>query len=596
MFTFLTPSGQTLFVRDDAEQAEWTQEEMALDCDFPYRKDAIIETGQRIVFKDPSTGDTQVYEVKQVKAHEPDHYQKIQAENIAISELSDEHMDRLELTNVTPQSALSQVLSGTLWSVGEVKVSAKSSGDISRGSVWQGVLAVRDNWNCYIVPRVTINNSGAITRKLDILSPEGTWTGIRLSVDKNITDPSVTFDDSELATALFGYGGMIPAEQQGQQSTEVTFAGVSWSSTSSHPAKPLGQKYLEDPDATALYGRNGRPRYGFFQNTNITDPELLLQKTWEALKNCRYPAVSFEGTITDLYRLGYADQPLKLHDTALVDVYPVGFTKQIQIIKMTTNLLNPTDTVVTIGSYIPNIVYISRDTDSQITGSTRGGGGGGGKNKSKQTQRSEFESEFTYNNRQIQLRAYQNDVNDLDNEIKLQDARLTVTAGKIEQEVVDRRAADSVLNQAMNNQYTELRGRITVEAGRIEQIVEGVGKDGKVTAASIVLAINNSGSSIKISADHIYLDGDTIANALTASSITCVGVNCVTSNIHTLVVSNWFGVGSSRATWQTTSIKHATNYSTQRPFCYGSTSGVSGVVTGYIATGYETTTLHYLGY
>jgi hypothetical protein len=285
---------------------------------------------------------------------------------------------------------------------------------------------IRDNWNCYIVPRVTVNSAGQITRKLDILSPKGVWNGMRLSVDKNIVDPSITIDDSEVATALFGYGGTIVATDKSEKNVEVDFKNVAWEETASHPAKPRGQKYLEDPDATARYGRNGRPRFGFYQNTNITDAETLLEKTWETLKTCRYPSVSFEGTITDLRRLGYADEPIRLHDLAIVDVYPAGFTKQIQIIKITTNLLDPTDTVVTIGDYIPNIIYISRDTETQVTGSS--GGGGGGKNKGPETQRQEFESAINYNNRMIELRAWQNDVDDMDNELKLQDARLTVTA------------------------------------------------------------------------------------------------------------------------------------------------------------------------
>lgn len=565
MFTFISQAGQTLFVRDDAERAEWTQEEMSLDCDFPYRKDAIIETGQRMVFKDPSTGDVQIYEVKQAKTHEPDHFQKVQAESIAISELSDEHIDRVELTNKTPSQALSTALDGTLWNVGTVKVSAKSSGDLSRGSVWQAVLTIRDNWNCYIVPRVTINSSGQITRHLDILSPEGTWNGVRLSVDKNITDPSITIDDSEVATALFGYGGTIVATDKTQENKEVTFAEVSWSQTADHPAKPLGQKFLEDKDATAQYGRNGRPRYGFYQNTSITDPNVLLQKTWETLKTCRYPSVSFEGTITDLYRLGYADQPLRLHDLALVEVSPAGFTKQIQIIKMTTNLLNPADTVVTIGSYIPNIIYISRDTETQVTG--KSGGGGGGKNKSKETEKQEFEARISYNNREIELRAWQNDVDDMDNQLKKQDARLTVTANAVESEVVARQAADSIINNAMNNQYTELRGRITVEAGKIEQIVEGVGKDGKVTAASIMLHINNDNtSSVRIKATKINLDGYVTATQLNAvnakidnlmtGNTTAAWIKANQGNIPSLSVGNNLTFKSHGVYWQGVTINN----------------------------------------
>lgn len=41
----------------------------------------------------------------------------------------------------------------------------------------------------------------------------------------------------------------------------------------------------------------------------------------------------------------------------------------------------------------------------------------------------------------------------------------------------------------------------------ISQIVEAVGKNGEVTAASIVAAVNDAGSSVKIKADHVEIDG-----------------------------------------------------------------------------------------
>ena len=581
MFTFINAAGQTLFVRDDAERAEWTQEEMSLECEFPFRPDAVIETGQRIIFQDPSTGDVQVYEVKQAKNREPDYYQRVTAESIAISELSDEHITQnMELDNKTPQEALAAVLTGTLWAVGNVQVTAKSSGDITRGSVWQAILTIKSNWNCYVSPRTTVDSSGHITRYLDIVSPSGTWNGLRLSLNKNVTDPTITIDDSEVATALYGYGGVIVAEEQGEENKEVTFADVAWSKTADHPAKPKGQLWIEDPDATAKYGRNGRKRWGFYQNTQIKDPDVLLQKTWEALKASRYPSVMFEGTVADLKRMGYVDVPIRLYDLALVEVLSMGFTKQIQVIKIITDLLNPDNTFLTIGDYVPNIVYISRETREDIAGPT---GGGGGKNKAKEPARSEFETEINVSNRMIQLRAYQNDLNNLDSEVKLQEAHITVLANKIIQEVIDRRNEDQILS-----------GKITVEAGKITQIVSAVGKNGKVTSASIVSSINGSSSSIKLSADHIDIDG--LVTKLQSIYITSLGISADIADFNTMTFGTSTTGGSHTVSWKTANIKHATNFSTQRAFCYGSSSGVSGVVTGYIALDYETTTIHYMGY
>ena len=456
-FTFLDMAGNVLFIRDDAETALWTVEEYSLSLDFPYLSDKVISIGQRIFFTDPATGAHQIYEVKQAKTYQPDNYQQVAAEHICISELSDEHIDEKEITDTTCSSALSGVLSGSLWSVGK-KLNNVSSANISRGSVWQAVLEIKSNWNVYIEPRVTLASDGTITRHLDILSTSGTWNGLRLSIDKNMLDPSVTYDDSEVYTALYGYGGTITSDDPTVKDKECNFADVVWTKTTDHPAKPKGQKYLEDPTATANFGRNGRARYGFYQNNDITDPNKLLEKTWETLKTVSTPAISVEGSVADLYRLGYADQPLQLHDIALVDVSPVGFTKQIQIIRLTVDLLDPTATTPTIGDYIPNIIYIERKTNQNATGSRGGGGGNTSDNNTWQEFRTTIEQ--INNGTTLRLQSVHNDIEETNEEVAVQIGRIDVAYDKITAEVEDRRTADTVLS-----------GRITVEAGRITQEV-----------------------------------------------------------------------------------------------------------------------------
>lgn len=578
-FTFLDMTGATLFVRDDAERAEWTQEEMSLNADFPFLPDKHISTGQRIFFIDPSTGSHQIYEVKQAKTLEPDSVQQIVAENICISELTDEHINDIEVTGKTAREALQGVLNGTQWAVGNVSINPTSSADLSRGNVWQGILQIKDNWNVYIEPRVTLSGNGTITRYLDILSTQGTWNGVVLSVDKNFLDPSVTYDDSEVVTALYGYGGQTTSAEPGAEPVEVNFASIVWQSTADHPAKPAGQTYIEDPAATLAYGRNGRARFGFYQNTDITDPNTLLQKTWESLKTQSTPAISIEGTVADLYRMGYADQPIALHDLALVEVLPAGFKKQIQIIRMTTDLLDPSNTVVTIGSYIPNIVYIDRGTNEQVNGR----GGKSNKNKDETTWK-EFRTTIQAyeDGTGLQIKAVQNNVDITNQEVAVQTGRIDVAYNKITQEVEDRRDADNVLAGRITVQAdritaevtraqgaeSTLSGRITVEANRISQEVtrattaentlsgritvtanavttevtrattaEGtlsgritvnsnriaivVSDDGQgnysANAASIVAGINGqTGSYIKIKADTINLSGYVTATQLNA--------------------------------------------------------------------------------
>ena len=540
MFTFLDMANNVLFVRDDAERAIWTQEEMSLDAEFPYIEGKAISTGQRIYFKDPSTGEQQLYEVKQARSEDPEHRQNVHAENICISELTDEHMDNKTVTDKTAADALRGVLSGTLWSVGATESNPVSSGELSRGSVWQAILEIKQNWNVYIEPHITLSDDGKVTRKLDIRSVDGTWRGVRLSVDKNMLDPAVTIDDSEVATAIYGYGGTTTPTSASEEEVEITFADIAWSKTADHPAKPSGQKYLEDPEATAAYGRNGRPRFGFYQNTDILDPSILLQKTWENLKAARYPSVSVDGTVADLYRLGYADQPLRLHDIALVEVLPFGFKKEIQIIRFSVDLLDPSASTLTIGAYIPNIVYISKQAAVETTGEQGGRSGrGGGGSAPKQTERSEYETEIIKNNRMIKLRAYQNDLDDLDNEVKLQEGMIEVTASRITAEVTDRREADKELSGKITVQADRitaevkraqkaentLSGKIDVQADKISLVVTEKNGIFTVNSASIVMGINaQTGSYIKLRADKIDLSGYVTATDLAAT-------NAVISNL-----------------------------------------------------------------
>ena len=540
-FTFIDAAGTVLFIRDDAEQASWTVEEMTLHLDFPYDSGKVIATGQRVLFHD-ATNAPQVYEVKQAKTVEPDGMQQVTAEHICISELSDEHVDKSELTDVFCSAALSGVLAGTLWNVGRVAVNPVSSVDISRGSVWQAVLQIKTNWNVYIEPRLTINSSGQIGRYLDILSTDGEWNGVRLSVDKNMVNPAVTFDDTEVATALYGYGGTVNTEDS---SYEVTFRDVVWAKTADHPAKPAGQLYLEYPAATTAYGRNGRPRFGFYQNTDITDPELLLRKTWEALQNSAAPDVSIEGTIADLYRMGYADQPIRLHDIALVEILPAGLVKRLQITRMTVNLLDASDTVVNIGAYIPNIIYIERQTNEQITGS-RGGGGG---NKSTETAWREFVTtvQTFADGTGMRIQAVQNKLDETDEELALQIGRIDVAYNQINAEVIDRRNADGVL-----------AGRIQVNANKVSMVVEETSGGYAIKTASIIVAINeDSTSEIHIDADNIYIGNEksttVIAGKCELSDVTASYIASKLATVANLTVNNVLAGGVSIVTGMTVS-------------------------------------------
>lgn len=640
---FLNAAGTVLFVRDDMEQGNWTQEEYTVNATFPFVAGKVIQRGQRLAFRDPATNNLEMFEIRNVSNIEPEHYQQVIAEHIAVSELSDEHINDTEITDKTPAQALTTALTGTLWAVGTSAVSATSSVDIARGSVWQAVLAIAQNWNCYITPRVTVNAAGSITgRYLDITTTDGVFRGVRLSIDKNMSDSTVTVDDSEVLTALYGYGGSVEVAQTGQddKTETLTFAGVTWTATTDHPAKPSGQTYLEDPAKTALYGRNGRPRFGYYQNADITDANTLLQKTWEALKATSEPHITIAGTCADLYRLGYADQPIRLHDIAIVDIPETGETYYRKIIKCDIDLIDPTATRPEIGDYIPNIIYIDRSTNEQATTGGRGGGGGGRGGSNKEMDDSETFSALEKTNNMIAMVV---GTRNGDNYIKAGEIGLAINksgeSGQYESTAYIN--ADHVNISATTDAHTlagdlehDANGRLVIKnaGGMYVQRTEsgitsqfGVFDNGNLTAGVIVKKINGDSTETYIKGQKVYInatdslvswasdvDADLVAQSaaiqsITANNVTTQNLSSAISNLTAVTVTSISGTGGSFTSfetgnltvtgkdWQSTEVvtEVTRTLSAQKAFAMENGSvWYSAVVTQVTRT---KKTLHYLG-
>ena len=527
---FFSAADAPVFARSDAESATWTVQDMQLRALFPYDPEKVIERGQRVGFTD-ETGVFQPFEIRKVRTYEPDHYQEITAEHICISELTDEHTAQHEFTNVTAASALGTLLTGTQWSVGTDTSSGTSSADTSMGSVWQCIRTIESNWNVYITPRVTWDATGITGRYLDIAPAGGVWRGLRLSIDKNADDMGVTWDDTNLVTAMYGYGGSV-------NDAPLTFASVEWTATADHPAKPEGQTYIEDPAATAAYGRNGRARFGFYQNGDIKSASVLLEKTWQALKLAKEPTVTIDCSVRDLYRLGYADQPIRLHDTVIVDVSPIGVSLQREIVQLTVDLLDPTATRPTIGAYIPNIIYIERENARRSGGGGGRGGGGGYGQSEAEYQLAEFYTQISANEYAIQQEAVQRAYDDgvLQADVAANAAAILLSASNITSLVVGNGAqldADGHIVVDANGvpvftagNNGNLYSQISQNATAITTKVSSTDYNG-TTIASL---INQTSTSVQIIAQRIDLQGYVTVTDLAGTGVTTLA-NVYATNV-----------------------------------------------------------------
>ena len=516
-FIFFSGGDQVLFHRNDAESAEWTHQELSLRCVFPYVEEKAITRGMRIGFED-SFGRLQLFEIRIVKDSEPDHAQDITAEHIVISELTDRHLISYKPTDaVSAQTAVTALLANTGWAIGTCTSTASHKPELEMTSVWDALTEVRDMMGLRLEPYVTVSSTAITGRYIDVVDNEGVWRGVRLSVNKNIEQVGVTYDDTSLITAVYGYGKGLDHEytppanpyddssssahsRSGSSSTDygaayVTIKNVVWTQTSEHPAKPAGQMYLEDPEATALYGRNGQPRFGFYSNSNVDDDDELCELCWEALKRQNKPAVTVDCTVGMMRSLGYAGEQIQIGDTVRVEIEPIGAVLELMCICLTEDLLDPENTRPTIGKYIKDIVYITKE-DERASG---GGGGGGGANQDQIQQEKNVYTVFDRTDEYILMQAVS--IQSLEGALDTAYSEIYMNAQEISLEVT-----------RATGEEQSLSSRISLNADNIA--LEVTNRENAVSAIQLTLdGIYISGTTITIKGEHIYMtDYVTVTN------------------------------------------------------------------------------------
>ena len=201
---------------------------------------------------------------------------------------------------------------------------------------------------------------------------------------------------------------------------------------------------------------------------------------------------------------------------------------------------------------------------------------------------------------------------------------ITQTAGQIRTEVTAAKSTIySSITQTANqirtevsNSVSSLQSSINQQANRISLVVEGTGNNAHIKPAAIVASINNGASTIKLSADHIDIDGLVnrlrsievyvsyleVTNGIDCKHIDCTTIDCtgISTNAGDVlcggkVDTEALKVGNHDVTWKSTSIQ-TVNLSNEHVWLYGNAQlQPTGRATGKIALGSSTKTIYYLG-
>ena len=206
-------------------------------------------------------------------------------------------------------------------------------------TTWDVVEMAVSSGNMVLMPRVEVTSSGWV-RYIDILNQASAYRGVRLSCNTNIIEAGVTYDTSQLYTALYGIG-----------KDDRDFEEQVWTIAGGFPVnKPAGQKYIEIPEASSTYGRSGRKRFGVAHFDDCDNGEELIRKTYDQLVAASAPRVQIDATVADLYKLGYGGQSMRLFDAVQVIIQPLGLRMNAYIKSLQRDWLHPEHTKPVIGT------------------------------------------------------------------------------------------------------------------------------------------------------------------------------------------------------------------------------------------------------
>lgn len=251
----------------------------------------------------------------------------------------------------TAEEMLKMVLEPTRWTLGNVTETSHQSTNLYYITYLEALQKIVGLFNIELTFEVTIDpKSNKITRRqVNIYTEQGQRTGKRFEYGSNLLTVQQEQDSQELITALVGRGkGELVSE--GHDDTpdgygrRITFADVVWTKKDGNPVdKPVGQEYLIDPEATALYGfSDGNPRIGLTVFEDIEDPVELINATWRALQSLKRPKVSFKADVTDVGQLG-------LGDTVAIIRHDLKIEYLTRVYKVKHNLLNENDNQIELG-------------------------------------------------------------------------------------------------------------------------------------------------------------------------------------------------------------------------------------------------------
>lgn len=260
--------------------------------------------------------------------------------------------------NTPAKPVINELLQGTNWQARYIAETTNHSTNFYYTSVFEALKKICKVWGLEMQFFVEMNSNGLGARYIDFKKKIGEAVGKRVVYGHNALEILKEVERTNIFTALIGRGKgeqVSSAEESGKAGDgygrKITFEDVVWSKAKGDPLdKPKGQKYLEIPEMTRVYGiknSNGtmRPKIGFTDFNEEEDPNELIKLTYQTLINSARPQLTLK--TSSVYLKG-----VKIGDTIRVVRHDKKLDYDTRIFEITFNRLNDQSSDIKLGDQI----------------------------------------------------------------------------------------------------------------------------------------------------------------------------------------------------------------------------------------------------
>ena len=289
----------------------------------------------------------------------PDKTMSFTGMSLAPYELTGTILQDLRPANHSLEYTLNRILNGTDWRLGYIDDGLNNvTTTFYYVSVKEALKELQSLVGCEFVFKVEISGQKITDKWVEVYREMGNRNKKRFNYGTNALTVVRETNKSDIYTALIGRGkgeevssAEDNASGQAGYGRKITFEDIEWSTAKGDPLdKPIGQYYLELPQATQVYGIKNidgtmKARVGIVDFDDEEDKNRLINLTYQQLLVSSRPKVLFKTTVANIGATG-------IGDTVTIHRHDLNMHYETRVRKVVRNKLNDNKTQIELGDAV----------------------------------------------------------------------------------------------------------------------------------------------------------------------------------------------------------------------------------------------------